>query len=383
MQPTPTRIVLLVLVLAVLAGCGGHKSGAPTTASRPTTTVSHTAPPTVARPRRTVKVFFLKGEQFFAVRRVLAAGTSPETGAMASLLAGPTAAERAKGIDSALPPFVTLVSVTVKGGTATVKLGYARTAPTGFDVSLRPARAAQVVYTLTAISGIKQVLVRVNGVDRARFGGSTLAVKGALDQHDLSKPVTLPSIPAGVPRGNAPADPAGVQQRLVALHYLPADAVTARWDYRTSQAVMAFQAWQGIDRDGGVGPQTLAELETASTPKPAATGTGKRIEVYRSKGVTLLVDGQHVRLAVHSSSGAAGYETPVGNYSVFRKERNSWSYPYQVWLPYASYFNGGIAFHGSADVPAHPASHGCVRLPVPEATVVYEFAAIGTPVTVY
>jgi lipoprotein-anchoring transpeptidase ErfK/SrfK len=328
-------------------------------------------------------VFFLKGEQFVAVRRVLATGTSPETVAMESLLAGPTATERGKGINSALPPFVTLVSVTVKATTATVQLGYARTPPTAFDISLRPARAAQIVYTLTAIPGIKQVLIRVNGVDRARFEGSTLAVKGALDQHDLSKPVTLPSIPAGVPSGSAPADPAGVQRRLIALHYLPADAVSGRWDYRTSQAVMAFQAWQGIDRDGSVGAQTLAELETASTPKPATTGTGKRMEVYRGKGVTLLVDGPQVTLAVHSSSGAAGYETPVGTYSIFRKERNSWSYPYQVWLPYASYFNAGIAFHASADVPANPASHGCIRLPVPEAAAVYEFAAIGTPVTVY
>jgi hypothetical protein len=376
----PTRIVLFVLVLAVLSGCGGHKSSAPTTASRPTTSDGHTQPPTAAR---TVRVFFLKGEQFVAVRRAVAAGTSPETSAMKSLLAGPTDAERRRGTTSALPPFVTLVSVTVKAALATVRLGYAQTPPTAFDVSLRPARAAQIVYTLTAIRGIDQVLIRVNGVDRARFEGSTLAVKGALDQHDLSKPLTLPSVPAGVPSGSAPADPAGVQRRLASLHYLPADAVTGRWDYRTSQAVMAFQAWQGVGRDGSVGPQTLAALETASAPKPATTGTGKRIEVYRSKGVTLLIDGGEVTLAVHSSSGAGGYETPAGTYSVFRKERNSWSYPYQVWLPYASYFNGGIAFHESADVPAHPASHGCIRLPVPEAAFVYEFAAIGTPVTVY
>jgi lipoprotein-anchoring transpeptidase ErfK/SrfK len=26
------------------------------------------------------------------------------------------------------------------------------------------------------------------------------------------------------------------------------------------------------------------------------------------------------------------------------------------------YFRGGIAFHGSAVIPAYPASHGCVRV---------------------
>jgi lipoprotein-anchoring transpeptidase ErfK/SrfK len=57
--------------------------------------------------------------------------------------------------------------------------------------------------------------------------------------------------------------------------------------------------------------------------------------------------------------------------------------PYQVWLPYASYFNGGIAFHGYPEVPAHPASHGCVRLPISEAPFAYAFMTIGTRVTVY
>jgi lipoprotein-anchoring transpeptidase ErfK/SrfK len=110
---------------------------------------------------------------------------------------------------------------------------------------------------------------------------------------------------------------------------------------------------------------------------------GRYVEVYRDKGVTLLVDGGKVVRTLHSSSGTRGYETPAGTYTIFRKERNSWSVPYQVWLPYASYFNGGIAFHAYPQVPAHPASHGCVRLPVGEAPFAYTFMAIGTRVTVY
>ena len=30
----------------------------------------------------------------------------------------------------------------------------------------------------------------------------------------------------------------------------------------------------------------------------------------------------------------------------------------------SKYFNGGIAVHGSGSVPATPASHGCVRIPM-------------------
>ena len=60
----------------------------------------------------------------------------------------------------------------------------------------------------------------------------------------------------------------------------------------------------------------------------------------------------------------------------------SWSVPYKTWLPFAAYWVGGWALHGYADVPARPASHGCARLPMPEAKVVYDFVAIGTPVRV-
>jgi lipoprotein-anchoring transpeptidase ErfK/SrfK len=173
------------------------------------------------------------------------------------------------------------------------------------------------------------------------------------------------------------------QRRLVALRYLPASAVTGRWDYRTAQALMAFQAWNGLQRDGTIGPKTLAALAKGAAPTPRTHLKGRVIEIYRALGATLLVDNGRVVRAVHSSSGKPGYTTPAGKYSVFRKESNSWSHPYGVWLPYASYFNGGIAFHAYSDVPAYPASHGCIRIPAPDAPQVYAFAQVGTPVVVY
>jgi lipoprotein-anchoring transpeptidase ErfK/SrfK len=67
---------------------------------------------------------------------------------------------------------------------------------------------------------------------------------------------------------------------------------------------------------------------------------------------------------------------------VFRREKMSWSYSYSVWMPWAAYFNGGIAFHASGDVPPHPASHGCVRVPGVFAKEVYDFARMGRLVKV-
>jgi lipoprotein-anchoring transpeptidase ErfK/SrfK len=131
-----------------------------------------------------------------------------------------------------------------------------------------------------------------------------------------------------------------------------------------------------------VGPLTRAALRDASPPRPKLDGPSKRMEVYREKGVLLLVKDDRTKRAIHVSTGAPGTETPRGRFEVFRKELNSWSVPFQTWLPFASYFFQGIAFHEYPDVPPYPASHGCVRVPAPEAEGVYDFADIGVEVAV-
>jgi len=60
----------------------------------------------------------------------------------------------------------------------------------------------------------------------------------------------------------------------------------------------------------------------------------------------------------------------------------SWSVPFSTWMPWASYFVGGIAFHAYGSVPAYPASHGCVRMMARDAPLMYAFATYGTPVDV-
>jgi lipoprotein-anchoring transpeptidase ErfK/SrfK len=98
--------------------------------------------------------------------------------------------------------------------------------------------------------------------------------------------------------------------------------------------------------------------------------------------VLLMVEDGEVVRAVHASTGAPGWSTPEGDFEVYTKVLYSWSVPFQVWMPYAAYFRGGIATHQSPDVPSYPASHGCVRLPEGEAERVYRFVDVGTPVAV-
>ena len=61
----------------------------------------------------------------------------------------------------------------------------------------------------------------------------------------------------------------------------------------------------------------------------------------------------------------------------------SWNYKFKLWMPYAQYFHEGFALHEYPDVPAYPASHGCVRLHASNAPVVWEFGSMGMPVILY
>jgi photosystem II stability/assembly factor-like uncharacterized protein len=177
---------------------------------------------------------------------------------------------------------------------------------------------------------------------------------------------------------------ADVQRRLIQLKYLPSGAVTGKADYRTSQALMAFQAWNGLARDGVAGVATRKKLVSASVPTPRpASASGHYVEVFRSLGVCLCIDNGAVVRAVHCSTGRPGLATTPGTWSVYLKSVRFWSKEYQSWMPFASFFHNGEGLHGYDDVPAYPASHGCVRLPMPEAPWVYQFAYIGATVYVY
>ena len=177
---------------------------------------------------------------------------------------------------------------------------------------------------------------------------------------------------------------ADVQRCLAFLHYLPGGAVTGRDDYRTQQALLAFQAWTGIPRNGLDGRVTRAHLEVASSPRPRkVSASGHCAEVFRSMGVLLCVNSGKLVRAVHCSTGRPSLPTPAGRFSVYLKSPDWWSTAYLDFMPFASFFSGGDAIHGFPDVPAYPASHGCVRVSMPEAAWVYTFMTYGAAVFVY
>ena len=174
-----------------------------------------------------------------------------------------------------------------------------------------------------------------------------------------------------------------MQTYLADQTFLPWTSVNGKYDYRTSQAVMAFQGWNGLTRTGTADVRTLKRLARGKRPRPWSKYRGRRIEVHIRQQVALLVSSRNkVVRAIHVSSGAGG-RTPLGDFRVYRKERMSWSVPFSTWLPLASYFHGGFAFHQYPDVPGFAASHGCVRISAPEAPTMYAYAKVGTPAHVH
>lgn len=291
-------------------------------------------------------------------------GTTIER-AVQQLLAGPTPTERARGIGSAVPRSTPLLSVAVSRRIVTVDLG-ARFA-SGRDQTALRGRVSQLVRTVKSIPGVLAVRLLVEGgVPVSLFPG-----------YDLRRPVV--AAVDDVPRQPTTRE---VQQGLIDLGFMAPGGLTGTTDTQTSTAVLGFQKWAGLGRDGTLGASTIEALQRATRPEPARRGAGRRIEVQLRRQLALLIDDNRVVRAVHISSGAGG-KTPIGSFRVFRKERYSWSVPFKVWLPWASYFTGGVAFHEFGSVPTYAASHGCVRVNTYDAETLFGFAETGTPVDVF
>jgi L,D-transpeptidase catalytic domain/Sporulation and spore germination/Putative peptidoglycan binding domain len=311
-----------------------------------------------------VEVTFVRNGKLARVERVVPSGARPAAHALRELLQGPTRIERAKGMRSAFRDGVRLRSVRARGDVWLVRLSRSALGPaTGRTIE---TRFRQISATLARLGPEKWAVISTEG----RFA-TELAV-GVRPS---------PWRATSGEKGYAYAM-RGVQLRLFTLGYLDRSSVTGSTDYETEQALLAFQGWNGLGRTGTVTGETQLALFRASSPRPASHRPGRRVEIYRERGVVLLVDGNEVRRAVHTSTGAFG-RTPSGSFHVFRQETLSWSRPFSVWMPYASYFVGGIAMHEYPDVPDYPASHGCVRLPAGEAQRVFAFVDVGTPVFVF
>jgi peptidoglycan hydrolase-like protein with peptidoglycan-binding domain len=187
-----------------------------------------------------------------------------------------------------------------------------------------------------------------------------------------------------------------VQQRLKDLGFEPGPIDGAFGDL-TRAAVWAFEKLVlGTPRDEATGTVTDEMWQRMQDPiaiAPHRPGTGNHTEVYLPEQVVAFFDADDRPVLIsHMSSGTGeqwceevtispgeiGNEhgtaplkkgecgestTPGGVYRYYRRVTGvRQSGLGGMWNPV--YFNYGIAIHGAINVPLHPASHGCIRIPL-------------------
>ena len=152
------------------------------------------------------------------------------------------------------------------------------------------------------------------------------------------------------------------------------------FDAATGRAVMAFRKVNGMprrfDADRAVIEKVLAGRGAF---KPRHPDAGRHVEADISRQVLALIDGGKVVDTYHTSTGAPATPTIIGDFRVYMKDPGTNA----KGMVKSSYFIRGYAIHGYIDVPAFNASHGCLRVPIPDAQRIYDWVRMGTRVITY
>jgi lipoprotein-anchoring transpeptidase ErfK/SrfK len=169
-----------------------------------------------------------------------------------------------------------------------------------------------------------------------------------------------------------------LQRRLKRLGYVTGQPGV--YDGRTARAVLAFRKVTGMARTTNASVGVMRALARGrGVFKVRHPEHGRHIEGDLSRQVIALIDKGRAQRIYHTSSGAPATPTVIGHFRVYLKTPGVNA----KGMVDSAYFIRGYATHGYPSVPIFPASHGCFRLPIPDARSVFNWIEIGTPVDVY
>jgi len=208
-------------------------------------------------------------------------------------------------------------------------------------------------------------LILASFAGQLAMASAASAAGGGLLGTGLFAPPPAPAAAApAVAATPAPPSLLQVEQKLAALGYDvgPVDGVG---DDQTNSAVMAFQKVTGQPRTGVLDAVIPGQImATSGSPAPIKPdGEPSRIEVSLARQVLFLYEGGTLTKILAVSTGTSETPTPTGIFRVYRQDAG-WHTSRLGRLHNAQYFVGGYAIHGSLSVPAQPASHGCIRIPM-------------------
>jgi lipoprotein-anchoring transpeptidase ErfK/SrfK len=170
-----------------------------------------------------------------------------------------------------------------------------------------------------------------------------------------------------------------LQDELARLRYeVP---VNGHFDEATGRAVLAFRKMIGLQRVETANAGVFQRLRAgAGRYRVRYPHDGDHIEANLTKQVLVEVEhGRRVRRIYTMSSGKPSTPTVLGRFRVYLKTPGTNS----EGMVDSNYFIRGYAIHGYAEVPVYAASHGCLRIPIPNAAEVFAWVQVGYAVDVY
>ena len=137
-------------------------------------------------------------------------------------------------------------------------------------------------------------------------------------------------------------------------------------------------------------------------PKVTPASYGPVVIIHRGSNRLSLFDGPALVRRFGVATGEAKYPTPLGSFSIATKQMNPWWIPPpdSDWAKDAKPIPPGpgnplgtrwmgltaplVGIHGTPDAASigYSASHGCIRMRVPEAEWLFGRVSVGTPVLI-
>ena len=148
----------------------------------------------------------------------------------------------------------------------------------------------------------------------------------------------------------------------------------------TGKAVLAFRKVNRMSRIESASPTIFRMLHHGKGRMGARRpDLGVHVEADLSRQVLGFFNGAKATEVHVTSSGKPSTPTILGTYRFYMREPGTNSHG----MVYSTYFHNGYAVHGYAELPTYPASHGCLRVWVPNAIRIYNKIRIGEWITVY
>jgi hypothetical protein len=243
---------------------------------------------------------------------------------------------------------------------------------------VRVARNGKITHKYTKTLKITGATATIEAPIKASKAG-TYRVGVRLNGHVVGDVVEFDAIPRRVGRGSGKESIRLMQAILARHHYVIGAA--GQFDARTGRALVAVRKRLGLSRtatwDNALATRLAKGQGDFTVRFPE---NGRHVEANLSQQLLALIgSGGKVERIYTTSSGKPSTPTIKGHFSVYRKDLGTNA----KGMVNSSYFIRGYAIHGYAEVPTYNASHGCLRVPVPDAMSIFKWVRYGTKVDVY